>query len=558
MSLKAKLYLSLSLLCCAMLLCWGVFYVQTMNTLTKTSHDTIAQAADRVNDTLESAFLSLEHAAVSLSSSNEVKAFLKEEEPLRYYEKSDPVRTILDSVYQPNGLVRDVLLYNMDGVFHRFRGELGNTAAHHIGYFLMQTELSGQTVLVLKGASYVAYVAGVYDQGEVLGYMVFLMGSEDLTELFRQYDASGSLMIGLAADDTIAASNRETLVGTALSDLTLRGGVPSVHQIGLTPFQLLVMDSGETQRDLQIFFTIMVLSTAALLLLMLCFFLRSLNRIFFRPVLGLMENAKQIGLSGNGGHLQHTGVAEFDLLVEQVNAMVDRLEEGSRALFQMQLDVQTAQLDRQRAMIVSLKKQINAHFTVNTLNVIKRLDEMGEREKVREMCDGLAYLLRYANGGEEFVGGLDEMFVLERYVDIMRIRYPGGFEAEFDVDDQMDAVQLPRMLVQPLVENAILHGLHGVRRGGKLTVTSRVEGEQLTVRVADNGCGIPPQRLEVLRTKLRDAHSQPWDEQGLEHIALPNVQKRVVSQYGEGYGLIVDSKQGYGTTVTLTLPAVIA
>lgn len=552
-SLKRKLYSTLALLCAVMLCGWGVFYLRTAQDMKDTNHSYITQVSDRVIDTMESTLLGLEHVAVALSSSPDTKNLLLQEAPLLYHEKAGSVRRVLDSIYQPDGLVDEILIYDMNGIYCRLRGELGNTAASRIQHLVDVNKISQHMIVTLEGEPYIGYITGVFEGDKQLGYLVFLMKGSRLQYLFSSYDENKSLVIGLVADNELVAANDSEQIGVSTKAFEEGNRAVSIRQIGLTPFQVLVSDSGETVRSTMNSFFFAAVMTILLLLAMLLLFYRFLGKLFFRPMLGLMENARQIGAGSGMDRLQPTGQDEFDHLVEQVNSMICRLEENSRALFEMQFKMQSAELEKQRTIIVSLKKQINAHFTVNTLNVIRRLNERGENEKASEMCEGLSSLLRYANGAGEFIGGLEEMRVLEQYVDIMRIRYPDSFTTEFDVDDQLDDVMLPRMLVQPIIENAIVHGILPMKKGA-LHISAEIDDKKLVFRVCNDGRGIPPKDLHALREKIRTAPSHPWDENGIKHIALPNIQKRVVSMFGEGYGLTVESTSD-GTVVTLTLPA---
>ena len=552
--LKRKLYLTLVLLCAVMLCSWGAFYLKTAGEMRDTSQSYIAQVSDRVIDTMETTLLGLERVAVVLSTSDDVKDLLLERNALLYHERSGEVRGILDSIYQPDGLVDEILIYDMDGLYCRLRGELGNTAASRIQYLVNEDKASQHIIVSLEGSSYIGYITGVFSGDQQLGYLVFLMKGSRLQDLFLSYDENKSLCIGLAADDAVVAANDSELLDVSVDVFARDDRTVSIRQVGLTPFQVLVSDNGETVSSTIRSFFFAAAVTMVLLLAMLLIFYRFLDKRFFRPMLGLMENARQIGAGAGKDRLRLTGQEEFDQLVEQINAMISRLEENSRTLFEMQYKMQSAELEKQRAIIVSLKKQINAHFTVNTLNVIKRLNETGQNDKAGEMCDGLSSLLRYANGAGEFIGGLEEIRVLEQYVDIMLIRYPGRFTAAFDVDDELDDVLLPRMLVQPIIENAIVHGLLPLQTGA-LRVSARVDGEQLTFKVYNDGKAISAKALEALREKIRTAPGHPWNESGIEHIALPNIQKRVFSMFGDEYGLSIDSANGQGTTVTLTLPA---
>ncbi len=213
----------------------------------------------------------------------------------------------------------------------------------------------------------------------------------------------------------------------------------------------------------------------------------------------------------------------------------------------------THEIQRQKALIVSLKKQINAHFTVNVIYNIKLLAEREETEKVAQMCDGLAYLLRYANAGDEYISGMEELFVVQRYISIMEIRYHNKFTADFTIDDRLDGVLIPRMLVQPIVENAIVHGFKDMEAGGVLRVRAELEPDGILIEVADNGCGMGPEEVAALRVSLKKARSTGEDADGLSHVALKNIERRVEAYYGKGCGLHVQSTKGVGTVVTLKL-----
>lgn len=201
-----------------------------------------------------------------------------------------------------------------------------------------------------------------------------------------------------------------------------------------------------------------------------------------------------------------------------------------------------------------LQKQISAHFAVNIITVIKLLTENGEQEKACEMCDGLAFLLQYANDGDELVDGLDELFVLERYCEIIKVRYRDMFTVSFDIDESVEDLRLPRMLLQPLVENAVMHGFRYIDSGGLVAVRAVTTPEALLITISDNGCGMSAQTLEALEEQLEAAHLRSDTVYGLNHIALNNIQSRVRRSYGERYGLSVRSRLNLGTTVILRLP----
>ena len=409
--------------------------------------------------------------------------------------------------------------------------------------------------LVLEGAHYVGYASGIYEENRQIGTTVLLIEEERLLTLFSQHSGIDDIRIALVAGGTVLVSSDGTSGGIS-ADKMLEGKGEFLRQkIGVTPFEVVVWSDGSFINAVSSEFTVAALATAVIFILILLLFLVFWNHSFFHPMLQIMQGVEQLGSKDEVQPLPPTGETSFDRLVDQINAMQLRLEEKSNELIRVRLGLQNAQIERQKTLIISLKKQINAHFTVNVLGSIKRLAEKREMEQTGEMCDGLSYLLRYANAAEEYIDGMEEFFILEKYISIMSIRYPGRFHADFDVDDRLDNVVIPRMLIQPILENAILHGFTNMVSGGRLHIRATLEENQVLVKISDNGCGMEEQTLRALQKKLADTHAQVMDEQGLEHIALPNIQKRVRAYCGEEYGLTVESARGNGTVVTLVLPA---
>ncbi|MDL2237651.1 histidine kinase [Christensenellaceae bacterium OttesenSCG-928-K19] len=235
--------------------------------------------------------------------------------------------------------------------------------------------------------------------------------------------------------------------------------------------------------------------------------------------------------------------------------MLARLDERSNALLHSQSKLQNAEIERQAALIVSLKKQINAHFVVNILNIIKTLSEKGETEKAALMSDSLSHLLRYSNAEDEFISGLEELLVLEKYVTMMEIRYRDRFAAEFDWSDRLVHAEFPRMLVQPLIENAIVHGFADTREAGRLLIKGQMNGDNVQVTIEDNGGGMEENELKRLQTDISEERHEGWNVGGVEHIALLNIVRRLNSYYGSNGTLQIQSKAGEGTTVTISFPS---
>ena len=162
---------------------------------------------------------------------------------------------------------------------------------------------------------------------------------------------------------------------------------------------------------------------------------------------------------------------------------VAALRQNQEALVENQRELNAAQ-------IRMLQAQLNPHFLCNTLDTMKWISKINRIPQVAEMSANLADILRFCISPEEFVYLRREMEILERYVEIQEIRMSGAFDFRVELPEELADCLIPKMILQPLVENAILHGLEGAADGA-VEVTVRQEAEMLRITVRDNGAGLP-------------------------------------------------------------------
>ena len=210
-----------------------------------------------------------------------------------------------------------------------------------------------------------------------------------------------------------------------------------------------------------------------------------------------------------------------------------------------QLQAETAQLQTQlaEAKLSALNAQLNPHFLFNTLHAVSSLVERDPRG-VRRMIARLSELLRYTldGGNDTEVVLTKEIEFLQRYLEIMQIRFQGQLEIDVQVDDDARDALVPSLILQPLVENAVKHGVDKISGKGKIKITARRDGDRLVMTVADNGPG------PVKIAKLDDAG-----------VGLANIRQRLEQLYGRGEGqgpglTLAESPGGGGTVAQIVMP----
>lgn len=550
--LQKKVILLFSTLSMAILLCFIFFYINVLDNLIDTNRTYVEQVSESMISTMENTFYSIENAAISFSTNEDVKNLLLEENSLVYHSLALSLKETLDSIYPSDGLVDDIIIYDMDAHYYRFRGTLGNTSCDRVATLLSRTDYH-YLPLELTDADYIAYVSDIYDDNTQIGYLVFLIQSSTLVELFENYDQMDAIQVALAANDEIIVSNTYGPEDIELSTLEATAEIYSEKQISYTDFQIIVTTKDDFISQTQMNFIFMMIVAIATFLIIIALFYRMLNRTFFKPMIVVIDNVKNITNNDLEHRLALTEQPDFDKLILEINSMLTQLDDNSRTMLAMQYQTQHALIEKQQLDIDFLKKQINVHFIVNTIAAIKRLNEIGDNDKAGQMCTSLAHILRYANNAQDYISAIEELHILEMYIDIMKIKYPHPILIVYEIDSSTDELMLPRMLLQPLIENAMVHGVALVE-DGMIIINAQIIEDEFIITIQDNGVGMNVETLEKIRYQLQGAQYQQFAEKGIEHIALNNIQRRIAFIFGDSYGLTIDSIEEKGTTVRLNLP----
>ena len=213
-----------------------------------------------------------------------------------------------------------------------------------------------------------------------------------------------------------------------------------------------------------------------------------------------------------------------------------------------QIELNRQEQIRLRGIELSLiQAQINPHFLYNTLDAIVWLIETGKNEQAEEMVTSLStYFRSFLSNGRDIVTMTQEEQHIRSYLEIQQVRYKDILDYDIQIDPAIAGCLIPKMTLQPLVENAIYHGIKPKRGKGTITVTGRLEGEAVTVRVADTGAGMGSEELSRLRSQLENDEAKGF--------GLISAYKRLQLIYGRDCHFTIESSPGMGTSITITFP----
>jgi two-component system sensor histidine kinase YesM len=217
-----------------------------------------------------------------------------------------------------------------------------------------------------------------------------------------------------------------------------------------------------------------------------------------------------------------------------------------------------AEKQRQEAELYALQSQIDPHFLYNALDSIRGYAMLKDMDEIAEITEALSRIFRNMIGEKQAQIPLrQEMDNINSYMRIQQFRFHNKFQYTFDVDEGLpDHYMVPRMVLQPLVENSIVHGLECKVEGGWIRVSAYVTQRRFVVVVTDNGVGISAKRLEYLRRALRlsPVEHRVGEEDHQTGIALININRRIKLNYGGQYGITLSSTPGVRTTSEVVLP----
>ena len=228
----------------------------------------------------------------------------------------------------------------------------------------------------------------------------------------------------------------------------------------------------------------------------------------------------------------------------EVEALTLRFNRMMRKIGELMDHVIAEQNAQRRSELKALQSQINPHFLYNTLDSIMWLIENNKNQEAAEMVVALARLFRIGVAGDSEVIPLrDEIEHVRNYLLIQNIRYTGSFDYEFDVDEEALDIRTMKLILQPIVENSIYHGLKNKIDKGHIRISAHVEGDDLKLSVSDNGYGMRQETIDGLYRSFKDGAGSS--------VGLMNIYQRVMIFYGGNAGMSIESVLDEGTTVTI-------
>lgn len=285
----------------------------------------------------------------------------------------------------------------------------------------------------------------------------------------------------------------------------------------------------------------------AMLILLMTMMLVVINRVvslrISSPILKLNHSVREYE-AGEKPEIYIGGSQEIRHLGYSIQKSYEQIDDLMKKIVLEQNERRKSELD-------ALQSQIHPHFLYNTLESITWMIEGEKNDEAVFMISQLARLFRISlSKGRTVISIKDELQHAQSYMNIQKVRYKNSFSVTFDVDEKLYSYCTVKLILQPLLENAINYGVSGMEDSGKIIVTGRMQEDKIILAVCDNGLGMPEEEAALVLTDSNRVHKHG------SGVGLVNVNSRIQIVFGKEYGLLVESEPDEGTRVSIRIPAV--
>lgn len=283
-----------------------------------------------------------------------------------------------------------------------------------------------------------------------------------------------------------------------------------------------------------------------IIMVLLAYFTKCVVKHLLRHLYDILKTIRHVQKGKLNERIEVVSQDEMGELATQLNHMLDRIQVLMKENFDRELLAKNSQ-------IRALQNQINAHFIYNVLESIKMMAEIDEEYRISDSVTSLGILLRYSMrwaSGNVLIR--EELEYIRNYISLINLRFDNEITLAVNLPEELMEQEIPKMSLQPLVENSILHGLEELTQDSTIYIKGRIEDSDCVIEVSDEGIGMPAEQLEKLREKIAGKlEAGGGDGHG---IGLKNVQDRIHIAFGQEYGLRIQSKEGCYTKVEIRIP----
>ena len=397
--------------------------------------------------------------------------------------------------------------------------------------------------------------------GNVLGTILVSVDENVLESLYAGFETQGNVYIFDKKGNVVSSRDKSILGKNMIGAENFRklygnGSSHIIKKLGKYYFLSNCYDSqtGWTiveEIPCEIMFSVLINMTGYLAVSMVVFLFTAAfisyrqAKSISKPIASLCQSMKRVS-SGEFICVQEENACnEVLALGKSFNSMSGKIKE-------LLEDIRNNEKEKRKSEMDFLRAQINPHFLYNTLFSIQCMAELNKIGQAVKMIKAFIALLRKTlSTDRDLIPLREELENTKSYLELERIRYSNIMDYEIEVSKELESCQVPALILQPIVENAIFHGLEAKDSGGLIVLEVLKDGEDLLINISDDGKGMNSRRLKEVRARINLD-----EDEARKSIGLVNVSGRIKINFGKEYGLTIDSEENIGTCVSVRLPII--
>lgn len=544
---------------------------------------------DQITDSIDENLRSMQKQSEALAYNiDDIRKFLSYNPTTideGYFEAANQVNYYLTSILSNNDRFDGIGLLNLNGSFATYVNSNGFTPQeesqlsmpgslesldHNGGPVIAMMDLDdmmNSSIRDHKNNHVIGVIRPLFDykvENKPIGISLFTQELSKFGEIVTHGKITDQdAVIILSEDNRVVFSNRES--PASLQQLIERASIDRKDAVGQTSFDweeqyIIYNDSSDFKFKVitSIPSHVMELKLQAVkninLLLMMVLIISTiilsmwLSNLITSPLIRLKKSFTQFQRGDFAVKLEAKGEDEFAEIARGFNTMAENVHILIHEKYELEIS-------RRQSELESLQSKINPHFLYNTLSSIKAVIRDENAVLAREMVQHLSDLFRYSLNRGRFIVTLEDEFEhMNKYLMLQKLRFGDQFRVTFEIDDDLLSMSILRLTLQPIVENAILHGLEGKTGERLVQICAQTFDNELWIYVEDNGIGMDSQQTDVMNALLRDNPRTMLDSPTRDRVGIYNVNSRIKLYYGNKYGIHIMSTPDEGTIVKLVLP----
>ena len=577
-SLRRQLLVLVSVSLATLLLVQGVCLSWFSKLTQKQAFHYAQDSLSLISAQIVSMFEDMEQLVFNVAFSKYIQEYLTTDDAQRKYIELYPVLLeMLDNMSASNNNIYDIMLFGKANGM-----ALSLQQAHSLSVYdqlqipqnpAQLAETAALPAVVYGNAIYYPFARDIYSSSQrgfmgKIGTCIALCDGKAVQQLVdSSWIVDNTRLFVVDRYGTIIASNRREQIGTQFDvaryaaidgdQRIMDNGTEAVIQhasarewmvFSVVPVNALLQDVRRVM-----YFCIGIMTVAAAFVLLIG---TSISRHINRSVARIVQFMKDVTSGQREKRFHLKDMDEITAIAESANQMLDQMEETNRSMLQAQSALYEAKLLERQAQFMALQRQINPHFLFNTLNCISGIAAVHGVSEIVQISSAMGQIFRYCIKDADIVPLREEMEIVQRYLDIIELRYRGKIRGTIDMQADLVDERLPKMILQPLVENAVFHGLEPKREGGHIWIRARrCPDDMIAFEIQDDGIGMAPENVRQMKMAFQ-ADAQAIAAERKNRIGMANIVGRIHFLFGERAHLELESELGQGTKVVVFIPII--